>query len=181
MKKSVFLIVAILGGASTFSSCKKDKTDDMVYELSHETPSIRFANSNFDIEYPTEIGISSGQTYNSIGEMHYIQNGEIIAEVNFGDGESDNIAVAKKGEVEWDIDLSQSELESKWTKVIEEPLVLSEECDEIVSGIIKYYNVKDNSWAATIDFGRGMCDGTATKTAADWEGEYVFDIEKWSK
>ena len=181
MKKNILLICTVLSLGMVTVSCKKDKGNDMVSEISHETPSIRLAHSNFDIEYPTELGMTNEQTYNSFGEMEYYQNGELVAEVNFGNGETDHIAVVKKGEIEWDLDLSQSELESKWTKVILEPLVLSEECDEIVSGIIKYFDVKDGTWAATINFGRGYCDGVATKTAAAWEGEYVFDIEKWSK
>ena len=182
IKKPFLKTTAVLAlGALVLVSCKKEKEDDLVYELSHETPSIRLAQSNFDIEYPTPIGIASGQTYNSSGEIQYIQNGELKAEVNYGSGESDHLATITKDGVESQLDLSQSGKESYWTKVIEEPLVLSEECDEIVAGIIKYYSKKDGAWVATIDFGRGFCDGVATKTAADWEGEYVFDIEKWSK
>jgi hypothetical protein len=182
IKKPVLKATALLlFGALTFSACKKEKEGDLVAELSSETPSIRLAQSNFEIEYPTEIGISEGQTYNSVGEIQYIQNGVLKAEVNFGAGENDHLAsITKDGETT-QLDLSQSGKESEWTKVIEEPLVLSEECDEIVAGIIKYYKKTNGAWVATIDFGRGECDGKATKTAADWEGEYVFDIEKWSK
>ena len=46
------------------------------------------------------------------------------------------------------------------------PLIKSEDCDYIISGIIKYYS-KTGKWVATIDFGDRTCDEWATKTTAD--------------
>lgn len=51
----------------------------------------------------------------------------------------------------------------KFTKVISEELVRSEECEgEIVSGLIEFYN-SDRVWVYSIDYGNGECDGIATK------------------
>ena len=46
-------------------------------------------------------------------------------------------------------------------KFIYEPIILSEDCNCVVSGKVKY--VKDCSTVALIDYGDGACDNIATK------------------
>ncbi|NRA11712.1 MAG: hypothetical protein HRT57_07145, partial [Crocinitomicaceae bacterium] len=67
--------------------------------------------------------------------------------------------------------------ESEYKKVIIRPLVKTDDCNYIVAGIIKYYSVKDGSWAATIDFGNGTCDDIAVKTTVD--GETTFKVSEY--
>ena len=69
--------------------------------------------------------------------------------------------------------------DSKYKKVIIEPIIKSDDCDYIVSGIIKYYEVKSGDWTATIDFGDGTCDDVAIKTTD--EGDYTFTISEYFK
>ena len=70
---------------------------------------------------------------------------------------------------------------SKYKKVIVEPLVKSDDCGYIISGIIKYYDYNSGAWVATIDFGDRTCDEWATKTTADSNEEYVFSLDDWKK
>lgn len=111
------------------------------------------------------------------GTIEYYLNGELIATIDYGDGECDDIAtkIVNGKIIEFSL---KKEGEDDWFyKVITEPLVELEDCDYIVSGIIDFYSNKDNSWLATIDFGDGECDEWATKTTN--EGTFEFSMEEW--
>ena len=112
------------------------------------------------------------------GTIEFLLNGEVIAIIDYGNGECDNIATKTvDGEThEFKLDGKDGK---KWEyeKVIVEPLVKIEGCDYIVSGIIEFY--KDGAWVATIDFGDGECDEWATKTTK--EGTFEFSMNKGGK
>ena len=113
-----------------------------------------------------KIDIDVGTTYQRFiveGTIEFLKNGEIVAIVDFGDGLCDNIATKTiDGKV---IEFSLEKKDSKYKKVVVEPLIKIEGCDYIVSGIVKFY--EGNKWVATIDFGDGECDQWATKI---WDG-----------
>ena len=97
---------------------------------------------------------------------------------------SDSQALANVNGVSSGIELKKDEdyykgKKSKYKKVIVEPIIKSDECDFIVSGIIKYYKVKSGDWVATVDFGDGTCDDIAIKTTD--EGDYTFTISEYFK
>ena len=61
-----------------------------------------------------------------------------------------------------------------YKKIITNPLVEIQGCNYIVDGTIEYY--KEQKLIATINYGDGTCDNTATKNV---DGEiYVFKIKE---
>lgn len=69
----------------------------------------------------------------------------------------------------------------KYKKVVVEELVKNDECKEIVSGLIEFYDKKGN-WVYSIDFGNGECDGIATKCYMNKQKEREckdFDVKLW--
>ncbi len=59
-----------------------------------------------------------------------------------------------------------------------EPIVKTEDCDYIVSGVIKYYECEGGDWVATVDYGNGECDEWASKV---WDGgSKTFSLD-WDK
>jgi len=110
------------------------------------------------------------------GTIEFRLDGEVVAIIDFGDGQCDNIATKTvDGEThEFKLD-GKGGKKLEFKKVVVEPLVKIEGCDYIVSGIIEFY--KENTWVATIDFGDGECDDLATKTTE--EGTFEFSMKKW--
>jgi hypothetical protein len=182
MKKTLFSL-AILSIA--LASCKKEKNgvDDFSRELSLEAAQITLPNSGGEMNVSQTLIQSSSSDYYTAGELEYVQNGVSIAKVNFGQGEENSLAeLTKDGNVS-SFDLKKDESyydgkKSKYKKVIVEPLIKADDCNYIISGIIKYYEYKSGAWAATIDFGDGTCDEWATKTDADGNVN-TFSLDDW--
>lgn len=111
------------------------------------------------------------------GTIEYYKNGVLAATIDFGDGRCDNIATktVDGNSIRFKLERFGNEFKaSDYSKIVVEPLVKTEDCDYIVSGIISFY--KDDKWVATIDYGDGTCDQWATKT---WEGgSEVFSLSK---
>lgn len=108
------------------------------------------------------------------GTIEFYDGDKIVAIIDFGDGECDNIATKTIGDKIFEFTLKKTNGGDKYDKVIVEPLVKIEGCDYIVSGVIDFY--KGDTWVATIDFGDGECDEWATKI---WEGgSKVFSMKK---
>ena len=168
MKKK-FLGLSLLATLVLISCDKKDvmKGTDFSTEVSTEEAQITLPTSNFErrtVITPT----SEGTDYYTSGRIEYQSNGEVIAEVDFGNGTIDSKATLLIGEEETKIELDKKDCKvkckkSEYKKVIVEPIVKSRDCDYIVSGIIKYYSLKTGELSATIDFGDGTCDDVAVK------------------
>jgi hypothetical protein len=182
MKKTI-LSLAIVSIA--LISCKKEKNgvDDFSRELSLEAAQITLPTSGGEMNISQSLVQSASSDYYTAGELEYVQNGQVVAKVNFGQGEENSIAELNKDGNISSFDLKKDESyydgkKSKYKKVIVEPLVKSDDCEYIISGIIKYYEYSTGAWAATIDFGDRACDEWATKT--DAEGNVnVFSLNEW--
>ena len=184
--KITFLNIAALSTIVLFS-CNKENNlvDDFTNEVCLETAQITLPTSGGDVNESESLVKSSSNDYYTAGQIDYIQNGEIVAQVNFGNGEENSIAQLTKDGNTSNFDLKKENTffkgkKSKYKKVIVKPLIKSEDCDYIISGVIKYFSIKTGKWVATIDFGDRTCDEWATKTTADDKGkEYVFSQNDW--
>jgi hypothetical protein len=182
MKMKYLGAIALAGLVIT--SCSKAKlASSFADEVSTEESQINLAESGYEINVvePTQ---SSVDGYFTQGVIEYSKNGAVLATVDFGNGASDSQALANVNGVSLGIELKKDKdyykgKKSKYKKVIVEPIIKSDECDFIVSGIIKYYKIKSGDWVATVDFGDGTCDDIAIKTTD--EGDYTFTISEYFK
>ena len=183
MKKTILSIAII---SMTVLSCEKEDANKLVStlggEISQEPVQITLVNSGGEINTPETLVLSDDGDYYNEGSIDYIQNGQKVAQVNFGNGENNSLAALKINGEESEIELKKDESyyngkKSKYKKVIVEPLVKSEECEYIIAGIIKYYDYKSGDWVATIDFGELECDEWAVKTTADSQDPYTFSLK----
>lgn len=111
------------------------------------------------------------------GTIEYFLDGEVVAIIDYGNGECDNIATKTiDGEV-YEFKLDEKGEKDEYEKNITNPLVKLEDCDYIVEGTIEYY--ENDIWVATVDYGDGECDEWATKTTE--EGSTVFSLRKDGK
>lgn len=109
------------------------------------------------------------------GTIEYYLDGELVASIDYGDGDCDAIATMTIDGVTKEFSLKKKGGDDWYYKVIAEPIVTLEDCDYIVAGIIDIFAVKDDSWLATIDFGDGTCDEWATKITKD--GTFEFSMK----
>ncbi len=181
---SLFVFVLMI----VFTSCNKENASSDKNDYYDEISSLEYAieNQNSDLAIKGDGELEKVITkplvklddckYIVEGTIEFRLNGDVVAIIDFGNGECDNIATKTiDGEThEFKLDGKGGK---KWEfkKVVVEPLVKIEGCDYIVSGIIEFY--KENTWVATIDFGDGECDEWATKTTE--EGTFEFSMKKW--
>ena len=176
MKKFLFGLLAV----SLFFSCGKDKDEfdkeSFEEEISQEIASMTLPEAGFNITVTEALTRGEDSEYYTDGKLEYIKDGELLATVDFAVGDDKYAGAYLNGE-EKDIDLSKESdgKDSDYKKVVIEPIVKTEDCDYIVSGILKYY--KGGVWTATVDFGDGTCDDIATKETAD--GTFEFTISDW--
>jgi hypothetical protein len=183
MKRSikVFGIIAVVA-AMLFTSCKKDEeqvkdsTSDYFISLRGLEPEVNIKGGGDKEDY-TKVIVAEFvkekeckyEIVSGIVEFYY--QDELVFGVDFGNGQCDGIATVKWVDKDgttgtkivdvWSI--FKKEDKDEYKEVITEELVKNAECDnEIVSGLIEYYDLKDN-WIASVDFGNGECDGVATK------------------
>ena len=167
MKKNI-LGLSVLS-IIVLASCQKGKLlDNFFDEVSTEECQLNLSESDFEVNTIEPLS-SSGTDYYTDGRLEYVKNNELLAIVDFGDGANDSQALTTVNGTNTSIELKKESSKykgkkSKYKKVIVEPLVKTDGCDFIVSGIIKYYELKSGDWVATIDFGDGTCDEWATKT-----------------
>ena len=181
MKKTV-LIIAI--AAAGLTSCKKENqgTDNMVAYAARYGQTVIVPSTDFEVEEASTLTrADENSTYNS-GELVYKVNGNEAARIDFDHGNDLQALVTKDGMSET-VSLGEGDQGDKkdYVKKIIEPLVYSEECGYVVSGIIKFY--KEETWVATFDYGDGTCDDLIAKTTADYEN-YMFsmnDYPDWNK
>lgn len=175
MKKEILSILSI--SVLLFTSCQKEEEskDRFADEVSSEEEHLRLPESNFD-KIITEPLVYSEEGYYSSGVIHYMLNGEEQAVINYGSEKGK--AEITKGNEKKKIALKKKEEEKEdkefYKKIIVEPIVVTDDCEYIVSGIIKYFDKKTGEWLATVDFGDGTCEDIATKYTK--EGEYIFNI-----
>lgn len=185
MKKTLFSLAIV---SIALVSCKKknNQVDDFTRELSLEAAQVTLPTSGGQMNGTESLVTSSLNDYYTSGELEYVQNGEVVAKVNFGQGEENSLAELTKDGTVSNLELKKDDTyydgnKSKYKKVIVQPLVKSDDCGYIISGIIKYYDYNSGAWVATIDFGDRTCDEWATKTTADSSEEYVFSLDDWKK
>ncbi len=177
MKKTILSLALITGIALV--SCNKENVEDcFTSEISTETETLRLPESGYEMNVTEELTKASGDTYTS-GIIEYIKDGNILATFDFGTGLDDKKAKYKKDGKMHDCSLEKEgkhklKGKRKFKKLIVEPLIKSDDCGYIISGIIKYYSKKSGDWVATVDFGDGTCDGIAVKTTK--KGEFTFNI-----
>ena len=174
-------VVAVI----VLTACQKENADSILKssfqkEISNESANLLLPVSGFETNIAEALTLSDNYEFYTSGKMEYKQNGSVLATVDFGDGEKDALAYKTQDGEDKEIDLTQGAKNAKdfaYKKVIIKPLVKTEDCDWIVSGIIKYF--KEKQWVATIDFGDGTCDEWAVKITDD--GTYTFSIDDFVK
>jgi antitoxin component YwqK of YwqJK toxin-antitoxin module len=115
------------------------------------------------------------------GIIEFYKEGVLLATVDYGNGECDDIATktTEEGTYEFDGVCGKKDYDKKdkedydFEKVITNPIVEADDCDCIVAGTVELY--KEGALVATIDYGNGECDNMATKTTE--EGTYEFEID----
>ena len=178
-KMNLFGILA-LGCVITLTSCSKDSALNMSSlesEAFEEEANFTLKQAGFDINEISPL-VKTGEDCYFEGALEYVQGGDIKARVEFS---KDGATVRRNGKLDTRIENTRrSKKNSSYSKVIIEPIVKSEDCNYIVSGVVKYYD--DNShWVATVNYGDGTCDEWATK---EWNGgkkKFSMDKSKYSK
>lgn len=110
------------------------------------------------------------------GTIEFWLEDELEATIDFGEGECDNLATKTVDGESTEFTLKKKHKKfGKYDKVIVEPLVKTDDCEYIVSGIIQL--VDGDKVIVTIDFGDGECDEWATKYWGD--KSKVFSMKNW--
>lgn len=171
-------------------SCNKETTEDnFTDEVSSQTENLLLPESGFEIVESTPLSGLENDRYTE-GVLEYTKNGEVLAVIDFAaDTDADHALITEGGE-ERECKLERTDDDDskkkkwkkhkrKYKKVIVEPIIRTEDCDYIVAGIVKFFEIESGDWVATIDFGDGSCDDLAVKTTAD--GDYEFTLHEWMK
>lgn len=174
--KNTMKILALIAVSLTiiFTACKKDLIiSSMDYEIASDYADLYIQSTQYETEIVKTLVKPDDCSYYTEGIIEYRVNGEVVATVDFGEGEKDRWALKnEKGEIS-DMDLKRKKEGYEYDKIIVKPLVKIEGCKYIVEGIIQY--LKDDVVVATIDYGDGTCDEWATKT---WDGgSKVFSMD----
>ncbi|MCK5856905.1 MAG: hypothetical protein KAG64_05410 [Bacteroidales bacterium] len=177
--KNIFLIlVVVMTVAVSCSKIDEEKKSEINYftDAINADPSFVLEEAGYNMKNIEELSGVQANIYTE-GIIEYSKDGEVLALVNYANGNDMQASVEIDGEVST-ISLKSSSKGVTYYKVIVTPLVKSNNCNyEIVSGIIKYYKNGTNVWIATIDFGDGTCDDRAIKTTA--KGDYTFKISDY--
>ena len=174
------ILVFIFGCNSSDLSKKEGKVseENIDYTVS-EGDYINVKSSNIDNKktYTKNILIPlekiDGCDYVVKGKIEYIKDGAVVATIDFGDGECDDIATKTVDGKKYTFNLRGKRKSSRYKKNILKPLVKIDGCDYIVEGKIEY--TKDGAVVATVDFGDGQCDNIATKTVDGVDHEFKLD------
>jgi len=174
MKKSIqVLLLFAISLAFIFTSCSKEndssKDDDFLKTSAMEDVDMMFKGDFNGFEKVITKPLVKIENCKFIveGTIEFRKADELIATIDFGEGECDDLAtkIVDGKATEFSLKKLLEKGKCQYEKVIVEPIVKVEGCDYIVSGIIEFY--KDDVWVATIDFGDGTCDEWATKF---WDG-----------
>jgi hypothetical protein len=180
MKKTLLILSA---ASLVISSCGKfDKEGDgMIAFAARYGQTVSVPDSDYEVEEVSTLNRANNDMPYTSGEVKFLVDGNEVAKLDYSHGDDYQVLVSKDGSSEV-VSLGEDK-EDKWDykKVIVEPLVYSEACGYVVSGIIKFY--KDETWVATFDYGDGTCDNLIAKTTEDYEN-YMFsmdDYPEWNK
>ena len=166
----LFSVLAFLFGCSSSDlSEKEEKASEENFDLSAAEADyidIRSSNNSSKKNYTKNILITleriNGCDYVVKGKIEYVKDGVIVATVDFGDGECDDIATKTVDGETSSFNLRGKKKSSRYKRNIIKPLVKIDGCDYIVEGRIEY--IKNGAVVATVDFGDGECDNIASKT-----------------
>ena len=174
------VLVFIFGCSSSDLSEKEEKVseENINYSAAEgEYINIRSSNTGSKNTYTKNILIPlekiDGCDYVVKGKIEYIKDGAVVATVDFGDGECDDIATKTVDGKKYTFNLHGKKKSSRYKKNILKPLVKIDGCDYIVEGKIEY--TKNGAVVATVDFGDGQCDNIATKTVDGVDHEFKLD------
>lgn len=173
--KKVLLGMTVLASIAMISCEKEKKSDNFQQEVVEENETLRLPEAGFEITETTALGNEVNHAYTE-GVLQYEKDGNILATVDFSKGNENEAEIDKDG-AKTKCALKKDGKYADYKKVISRPLVKTDDCDYIVSGIIKYYEIKTGDWVATVDFGDGSCDDIGVKTTK--EGDYTFSISEW--
>ena len=134
---------------------------------------IDIKSSNYEKNILIPLEKIDGCDYVVKGKIEYIKDGSVVATVDYGDGECDDIATKTVDGKEHTYNLGGKKKSSRYKKNILIPLVKIDGCDYIVEGKIEY--IKNGTVVATLDFGDGQCDDIATKTVDGVDHEFKLD------
>jgi hypothetical protein len=174
-----FVILFMLASCSkeTTSEAKNDESDLMKAAAYEEADLFLRGGDAFERVITKPLVKPDDCRFIVEGTIEFLKEGETVALIDFGNGKCDQWAAKTVRGKTTRISLKRLKQGGKFYKVIAEPIVKIEGCDYIVSGIIEFYSLKDDSWLATIDFGDGTCDEWATKT---WDGgSKAFSMKDW--
>ena len=172
----ISVLVFLLGCSSSDMSEKEKKVSEEDIDFSAaegDYINIRSSNTGSKNTYTKNILIPlekiDGCDYVVKGKIEYLKDGAVVATVDFGDGECDDIATKTVDGKKYTFNLRGKKKSSRYKKNILMPLVKIDGCDYIVEGKIEY--TKKGAVEATVDFGDGQCDNIATKTVDGVEYE----------
>ena len=170
------VLVFLFGCSSSDLSEKEEKASEENFDLSAaEADYINISSSKTGSKntYTKNILIPleriDGCDYVVKGKIEYVKDGVVVATVDFGDGECDDIATKTVDGKTSTFNLRGKKKSSRYKRNIIKPLVKIDGCDYIVEGKIEY--LKDGAVVATVDFGDGECDNIAIKTVDDVDKE----------
>ncbi len=174
-KMKNLMFVSALLALVVFTSCKKEAVEsNLASEIGAETHQIMLNEAGFERIVTSPLNTAYDEDYYSSGVIEYRLDGEVLATVDFGAGDTEEDAALfqngkktmikkKKGTKGIKGKKGKKGKKDDYKKVIVDPIVKTNNCAYIVSGIIKYYDIDNGDWLATVDFGDGTCDTLATK------------------
>ena len=177
MKTTKFLVLLAVSIAIVFIACKKDNENISDSEFGDDEANIFLRSVDYESNVIKPLIKPNDYSFYTEGTIEYKLDGEVMAKVDFGNGEKDQWAKKTVDGKTYDFDLTKKKKDCKYEKKIVRPLVKTDDCKYIVEGTIEYY--EKGKCVATIDFGDGTCDEWATKTWYD--GSKKFSLRRKGK
>jgi hypothetical protein len=184
MKTNVLLIASLLV-ATAFTSCRKEEMNkgNMISELAGIHQIVTVPTNNFDRIEAEALNQPNSDAPYTAGTIEYHVDGAVVSRVVFDEaGPQHAMHYDVAGGTSNTVSLQHEDSkDSKWKKVIVEPLVYSDECGYVVAGIIKLYEIDGGEWVATFDYGDGTCDDLINKDTADGNDDFsMSDYPEWN-
>lgn len=177
--KAPLLICLTALFAISLNSCSQEKIEEkengMISELARMGHIVTVEKSGYTRVEAVSLERAHPDAPYSSGVIEYHEDGQVMASVDFSEGEIGEAKVKdKEGEQVKELEKEDKDgKEESYLKVITEPLVKSEDCQYIVAGEIKFFDKK--GWVATFDYGDGTCDDLVKKTTADDINTFSLD------
>lgn len=181
MKKTLLFLAAISFVMTSCGKFDKDAEDTMIAFAARYGQTVTVSHTDYEVVEMSALNRHNENMPYTEGEVKYMVDGNEVAKLNYSYGDDYQALVVKNGSSETVFLGEEKEDKGDYKKVIVEPLVYSEECGYVVSGVIKFF--KDEMWIATFDYGDGTCDNLIAKTTEDYDN-YMFsmdDYPEWNK